>query len=322
VIATLERAVKRWHRAANGRINFGVGPSLPSKCSTEFLEACGRISREYEAPFQTHLEESKAGAIGASQLYGKSSTSRLHELGLLGPRTLLAHGIWLDDHDMDLISESGSTVSHNPVSNLKLGSGIQPLPALLEHGCNVAVGTDGSTSADSQNLFPAMKLAAILHRVVDPNYDRWPTPAGAFRMATLNGARAACFDGEIGAIRPGLKADLVLLDFQSTFFYPRNNLQNQLVLSESGASVRTVIVDGEMIVENGKLTKVDEAALLEEAAEIGERIATEIAGPYSFVRRIEPYVRQAFFNTTRQVWPVNYYASDSYQKLPETSPRS
>jgi imidazolonepropionase-like amidohydrolase len=138
-------------------------------------------------------------------------------------------------------------------------------------------------------------------------------------MATLNGARAACFDGEIGAIAPGLKADLVLLDLRSTFFYPRNNLLIQLVLSESGASVRTVIVDGEIVVENGRLTKVDEIALLEEAAEIGERIATEIAAPYSFVRRIEPYVRQAFFNTTREPWSVNAYASERYRDLPAMS---
>ena len=177
VAATLERAVRRWHGAENGRINFGVGPSVPSKCSTAFLEACGRIAHDHAAPIQTHLEETKSGALGARQLYGQSSTARMAELGLLGPRTLLAHGIWLEPSDMDLLAESGSTVSHNPVSNLKLGSGIQPLGDLLERGCSVAIGTDGSASADSQNLFPSLKLAAILHRVVDPNYDRWPGPA-------------------------------------------------------------------------------------------------------------------------------------------------
>jgi cytosine/adenosine deaminase-related metal-dependent hydrolase len=315
VIALLKRMIDRWDGLENGRVKIGIGASAPGRCSTNFLEACARMVSELSVPFQTHLEETKASAVTARQQYGKSSTRRLYELGLLGPRSLLAHGIWLDEDDMNLIAETRSTISHNPISNLKLGSGIAPVLTLSERGCNVAIGTDGSASAESQNLFPAMKLAAILHRVVNPCYDRWPTPADAFRMATLGGARAACFEGQIGAIAAGLKADLVLLDLRSTFYYPRNDLLNQLVLSEPGTSVRTVLVDGRVIVDNGRLTTVDEDALLAEAAEIGERIATEIAGPYSLVQRIKPFVRQAFFNATRVDWPVNYYASEAYRNL-------
>jgi cytosine/adenosine deaminase-related metal-dependent hydrolase len=115
-------------------------------------------------------------------------------------------------------------------------------------------------SSDNQNLFGAMRLAAILPRVVDPDYDRWPGAADTLRMATLNGARAAGFDGQIGAVGPGRKADLVLLDTRSTYYHPPNDLVGQLVFCEVGSSVRTVLVDGRVIVEDGRMTMVDEQA--------------------------------------------------------------
>jgi 5-methylthioadenosine/S-adenosylhomocysteine deaminase len=315
VLATLRRALDRWHGAADGRIRFGLGPNLVTLCSTAFLEACGELARGGDLTFQSHLCETKAEAYTAQLRYGTSATAKMHELGLLGPRTVLAHSVWLDDQDIDLVAASGSVVAHNPVSNLKLGAGIAPLLKMRERGCHVALGTDGSASSDNQNMFGALRAAAILHRVVDPEYERWPSAADALQMATLGGARAAGFEGETGTIAPGRKADLVLLDLSATYYHPRNDLVSQLVHCEVGNSVRTAVVDGRVIVRDGWVTTVDEPALLAEADEIGQRVAIEMQGPASLAQRLAPYVRQAYLGATRALWPVNEYASDAYRAL-------
>jgi cytosine/adenosine deaminase-related metal-dependent hydrolase len=316
VLATVRRAVDRWHGARNGLLRFGIGPNLVTLCSQAFLEGCAELANSRQLTFQSHLCETKAEAYTAQQQYGKSATVKMHELGLLGPRTLLAHSIWLDDHDLDLVAQTGSSVAHNPGSNLKLGAGIAPVLQMRRRGINVAVGTDGSASSDHQNMFRAMQIAAILHRVVDPNDDVWPSAADALRMATLGGARAAGFEGQTGAIRPGMKADLVLLDLRSTYFHPRNDLVSQVVHCEAGSSVDTVLVDGRAIVRGGRVTGVDEDALLAEADEIGRRVAVEMQAPMSLVHRLEPYVRQAYLAANRVEWPVNRYASEAYRALP------
>ena len=314
-LATIRRAVDRWHGAAEGRIRFGVGPSSVTNCSDEFLEGCAQLSRERGVTVQTHLCETKAGARAALLRYGKSAAARLHELGLLGPRTILAHSIWVDDHDIDLIAETRSSVAHNPISNLKLGDGIAPVLKMRARGCNVALGTDGSASSDNQNLFGPLRVAAILHRVVDPNYDRWLSGADVLDMATANGARAAGFEGQTGGISPGKKADLVLLDLRSIYYHPQNDLVCHVVHCEVGSSVTTVLVDGRVIVESGKVTTVDEAALLAEADEIARRVSSIMEDPTGLARRIAPYVRQIWIAATSGAWQPNQYASEAYRDL-------
>jgi cytosine/adenosine deaminase-related metal-dependent hydrolase len=316
VLATVRAAIGRWHGAAEGRLRFGVGPNLVTLCSEAFLEACGEMSRAGDLTFQTHLSETKAEAVSARQRYGMRATEKLRELGLLGPRTLLAHSVWLDDRELDILAETGSAVSHNPVSNLKLGAGIAPVLGMRRRGIPVAIGTDGSASNDSQNIFAPLRLAAILHRVVEPNYDRWPGAADALRMATLDGARAAGFADRIGRIAPGFKADLVLLDLAASYYHPRNDLLQHLVYCEAGSSVRTVLVDGRVVLDEGRVTTVDEAALFAEADEIAKRVAVEMQGPAGEVHRLEPYVRRAYFGTNRVDWAVNHFASDAYRSLP------
>jgi cytosine/adenosine deaminase-related metal-dependent hydrolase len=316
VLATVRRVVERWHGAADGRIRFGAGPNLVTLCSDEFLEACRDLCRERDLTFQAHLCETKAEAYTAQVRYGQSATAKMHALGLLGPRTVLAHSVWLDDADIDLVAATGSVVAHNPLSNLKLGAGIAPVLKMRERGCHVALGTDGSASSDNQNMFGALRGAAIVHRVVDPEYERWPSAADVLRLATVGGARAAGFDGQTGLVAPGYKADLALLDLRSTYFHPRNDLVAQLVHCEVGSSVTTVLVDGRVIVRDGRLTTVDEAALLAEADEIGRRVAVEMQGPASLARRLEPYVRRAYLAANRADWPTNQYASDAYRRLP------
>ncbi|MGH7264014.1 MAG: amidohydrolase family protein [Candidatus Rokuibacteriota bacterium] len=316
VLATVRGAIARWHGAADGRVRFGVGPNLITLCSEAFLEECGALSRAGDLTLQTHLSETKAEAYTARQRYGMRAAEKLAALGLLGPRTLLAHSVWLDERELDLIADAGAMVAHNPVSNLKLGAGIAPVAGMRRRGITVALGTDGAASNDNQNMFYPLRLAAILPRVVDPEYADWPGAADALRMATVDGARAAGFADRVGRIAPGWKADLTVLDLGSSYFHPANDLVRQLVYCEVGSSVRTVLVDGRVVLDEGRVTTVDEAALLAEADEVGRRVAAEMEGRAADVRRLEPYVRRAYLAANRAEWPVNHYASEAYRALP------
>lgn len=304
VVAVLADAAARWHGAAGGRLRFGVGPSIVHLCSDRFLERLAALAAERQLPIQTHLCETKAEAVTAWRWYGMSAASKLEAMGLLGPRTLLAHSVWLDDADIDRIAAAGSTVAHNPFSNLKLGAGVARLQRLRQRGCHVALGTDGSASSDNQNLFSVLRLAAVLPRVATAEYTEWPSAADALRMATLGGARAAGFEGQLGRIAPGYLADLVLLDRRTPYFHPLNDPVRQLVFCEPGSSVRTVVVGGRVIVDEGRVTTVDEAALLEEADAIAARIAREAEGRLGLTRQLEPYVRAAHLAACAAPWPV------------------
>jgi adenine deaminase len=135
-------------------------------------------------------------------------------------------------------------------------------------------------------------------------------------MATLDGARAAGFADVVGRIAPGWKADLAVLDLGPTYFHPANDVVRQLVYCEVGSSVRTVLVDGRVVLDEGRVTTVDEAALLAEADEVGRRVAAEASGRAAEVRRLEPHVRRAYLAANRAEWPVNHYASEAYRVLP------
>jgi cytosine/adenosine deaminase-related metal-dependent hydrolase len=237
-------------------------------------------------------------------------------VGLLGPNTILAHCVWVDDQDIEIIASTGGSVAHNPMANLKLGSGIAPVLRMRELGCNVALGTDGGGSSDNLNLFGQMKEAAMLHRVTDPNYEHWLGAADVLEMATANGARAAGFEADSGRLAVGQKADIALVDLRPGYFRPRNDVVAQLVFSDVGSSVTTVLVDGKVIVEGGRMTTVDEASLYAEADAIARHIGTELEEPLKRVQRLEPYVRQALFRADREPWPVNRFTTDAYRELP------
>jgi 5-methylthioadenosine/S-adenosylhomocysteine deaminase len=319
VMDVLRRAADRWDGAAGGRIRLGLGPSIATVCSDELLRACAELAGDRELPLQIHLSETKAEAYAGAHGQGKSSAARLAELGLLTSRTLLAHAIWLDDRDLDLIAAGGCSVAHNPVSNLRLGAGIAPLLGLRERGCNVALGTDGAASNDNQNMFGPLKLAALLPRVMSPDHDRWPSAADVFEMATVNGAHAAGFQRQIGRIAPGMQADLVLLDLRATYYHPRNSLLDQLVYSEVGSSVTTVLVAGQIVLKDGKITTVDEQALLDEADAIAQRIVRESTAAEASIRRLAASVGQAAGEASAAELSINRYASEAYRLPPRAA---
>src|SRR5262245_31896108 len=174
---------------------------------------------------------------------------------------------------MDLMADAGAAVSHNPLSNLYLGSGIARVPELLRRGVTVGIGSDGPNCGSTGSLFEIMKLAAVVHRTGEPRGDRWIGPRDAFRMATIGGARALGLGHEVGSVEDGKKADLVLLDAGAPAFVPLNDALWQLVYGESGRAVATVIVNGDIVFDGGRPVHFDVDALLEEAAATGRRLS-------------------------------------------------
>jgi len=211
--------------------------------------------------------ETKGQLITSEKDYGQSLIQYMNGLGVLSDHTTMAHCIWLTQRDMQLIAETGATVVHNPTSNLRTGAGVAPWTALRDHQVNVALGTDGIASNGSARLFEVMRTAALIHKVAEDDPDRWPHAGEILQAATRGGARATRRQ-DVGALEPGMAADLVLLRMDSYNFTPLNDVSNHLVYSENGASVDTVIVGGQLVLDAGQITGVDERAVLSEFREL------------------------------------------------------
>jgi 5-methylthioadenosine/S-adenosylhomocysteine deaminase len=294
------RALARSWQGADGRISVCLSPSAPHRCSDHMLELLAEAARADRLPVHTHLLETRPQAAVARRLYGRTMVEHLDALGLLGPGFLGAHAVWLSDNDLDRLVASGAGISHNPLSNLYLGSGIARIPEMLRRGVPVGTGSDGPNCGSTTSLFEIMKLAAVVHRLREPEGHRWLGPAEAFRMATLGGARALGLDRDIGSIEPGKKADLVLLDAETPAFVPLNDPVAQLVYGETGSAVWMVIVDGEIVVEGGRPTRCDPADLLAEAREIGVRLAERARPGLARAALLEPYLRETYLALVRE----------------------
>jgi guanine deaminase len=304
-----EEHVRRWDGHAGGRIRAAVSPTIPGQASEELLLGFGRIAREYGVGFHTHLAESKVQGIYAQRRWGTTIAGHLGELGLLNDCFCGAHSVWLTPEDIAALADAGASVAHNPASNLKLGSGIAPVREMLDAGLNVGIGTDGSMSSDNQNLFEAMRFAALIGSVRFPHDTAdWIGAADAFTMATTGGARLLGIADDLGAIAPGQKADLVLLRADSVHLRPSSVPLHSLVYVETGASVDTVLVDGRVVVEDGRVTTVDEDRLRSQAQQAAERIRGGNAGARLLAEQLNPYLAAACSAAVAEPFPVNRYA--------------
>ncbi|MGH7826615.1 MAG: amidohydrolase family protein [Candidatus Binatia bacterium] len=267
VLTVLERL--RGSRTLSGLM---LGPSSPMNCSDELLREVALLAEQLDLGIHTHLLETRLQSWAARKLYKKPLCAHLAEIGFLSPRLSAAHSIWLNEREMDLFASSGASVVHNPASNLKLGSGIAPIAKLKTRGVNVALGTDGGDTSDTYSIFEQMRLAAFLSRLVAENPDDWITALDALRMGTANGANAfPHWRGKIGQMKPGYRADLIILK-PSLRLRPLNDIVHQLVFCEGGQSVDTVIVDGTVVVEGGRLTRVDEESLIRRVEPISRKM--------------------------------------------------
>jgi cytosine/adenosine deaminase-related metal-dependent hydrolase len=262
-----------------------LGPSSLPRCSIELFEASVDLARRKEAGLHTHLLSAKSQVPLARMRYGGSTVAFLERIGAIQRWTSFAHAIWLDDDEVRRMGELDATVVHNPVSNLKLGAGIAPVPAMLRAGVAVGLGTDGASSNDSQNMFETLKGAAIVQRPVVPR-DEWPTALDTLRMCWDGGARA--MGQKLGHIAPGFRADLVLLRAGELRIAPKEQIANQLVYAELGRSVDTVIIDGAVVMSRGRIATVDAPVLLADAQRLIDGIWSTLSAREARFAEIAP----------------------------------
>jgi 5-methylthioadenosine/S-adenosylhomocysteine deaminase len=264
-------AVERFHRPDEG-ISICPAPSGPQRCTDEMLAGSAALAGELDLAIHIHVLETRMQAVSARRLYGRTLPEHLASLGFLSPRVSFEHGIWLTPSDIEIVAAHGVTIVHNPVSNMKLGSGICPVPELLQSGVNVALGTDGMCSNDGNDMYATVKTAALLHKLWEIDYERSPDAGTVWAMATANGAAAAGDRGGLGLIEPGRRADLVLLDLGTLPFTPLNDALRQVVLGSTTLAVDSVLVGGRWALREGVLTGLDEPTILAEARELGSEI--------------------------------------------------
>lgn len=264
IFPLVDAFVARW-RGRNRLLSPAAGPSSLPRCSTELFEASVDFVRSRGLRFQTHLLSAKSQVFVGLKRYGGSTVEFLERIGCLGEWASFAHAIWLDPREVTLMARSPATVVHNPISNAKLGVGTAPIVELRKAGGKVAIGSDGSNSADGQNMFETIKAAANVHRARH-RYDDWLLAEDVLDMCWRGGA--SVLGQRVGRLEPGYEADLVLLHTRSLFMTPKEQLAGQIVHSELGQSVDTVMIGGEIVFENGRFTRIDEAAIHAEAQEI------------------------------------------------------
>lgn len=243
--------------------------------SPELLVASRRLADAAGAIWTTHAAETRAEQALIGERYGRSVVRHLAALGVLDG-AVLAHGVWLDDEEIALLARAGATVSHNPVSNLKLASGVARVPDLIDAGVRVALGTDGAISGNDLDPWLALRLAAILHKGASLRAEAVPA-ARAWRMATLDAAAAIDAAGRIGSLEPGKEADMMLLDLARASAQPLFDPIMHLVFSASKADVTRVWVGGVEVARDGRLTRHDLGATLDEVAALAPRIAASLA---------------------------------------------
>lgn len=262
----LEDQLKR--RPAGGTVHWAVAPFAPQRCSLDLLAGCADLAERHDLGIYTHMYETRAQALMAREQYGDyggSFIGYVAEAGMLNHRFNIAHSVWITRDEMDRMADSNAGVVLNHNSNFKLKSGIAPTVDLRESGVRIALGCDNCSGSDVQNMFQSMKTYCQISAISEPELGPQITH-DAVRFATEGSARSACLDGTIGALKPGYKADMMLLDLNDTAYLPFNSACRQLVYTETGRAIDNVIIDGKIVVRDRKVTTIDEAALRDEVA--------------------------------------------------------
>ncbi|MBE9054104.1 amidohydrolase [Nostocales cyanobacterium LEGE 11386] len=252
----IEEAVRQFHRPDEG-VSMLVAPTGIQLCTDALFEGCIELSDRYHLCRHSHLLETRAQEKLAQEKYGCTAVEHLKRIGYLSDRTSLAHCVWLSDADVAILAQTESTVVHNPLSNLRLGSGIAPILKYRQAGVNVTFGCDGASSNDSQDLLEAIKIGSILHNVTDLDYQHWITPRQAVEMASLGGAKGLNMADKIGSLTVGKQADLVLYDLTNLSLLPRTDPIGLLVLGRPTNVVDSAWVNGKQIITDGKVTTIN-----------------------------------------------------------------
>lgn len=263
-----EAFVKDWHGAAGGRVQCWLCPMQVSSCSDELFRGAARIAERLKVGVLTHAAVATADVGLCVERFRQTPVERFHRLGVLGPNFLPTHMGWLTTREVRLLQEAGVSIVHAPSASMKCAYGSLSMgnfPEMMERGINICLGSDGPTASGFLDMFRTVHLAAVGHKEarLDPTVIR---PIEALEMATLNGARALLWGDQTGSLEKGKCADIVLVDLRRPEFIPLHpeTLLSHLVYAASGAAVETVLVNGRVVVEKGKVTTVDEGAVWEE----------------------------------------------------------
>jgi cytosine/adenosine deaminase-related metal-dependent hydrolase len=279
------------------RIRIQLAPANLHWCSDAALAALGESSARHEVGMHMHLDETAYQREYARRRTGGTAVEHLERLGLLGPRLTLGHGVWLTERDVERVARRSVMICTNPSSNLRLRSGIAPVNRFLGAGVRVGLGLDEAGINDDRDMLQEMRLALRLHRVPGMD-DGVPTSAQVFRMATEDGAATTPFTGRIGALAAGMAADLVLLPWRAIahpYLEAGTPVVDALVHRARAAAIDTVLVAGEAVLREGRVTRVDKAAALDEiAATLGAPRSPEEEHRRRLSRALMPHVRRFY----------------------------
>jgi 5-methylthioadenosine/S-adenosylhomocysteine deaminase len=272
-MAYVEKFVSRWK--GNALIVPAIAPHAPYTVSEDHLKAVRAFSDRTGAPIVTHISETKREVDDSIKAKGASPIDYLNRIGFLGNRVIAAHVVWPSEEELGLLKKIGVGIVHNPQSNMKLASGVAPVPEMLKQDLPVGLGTDGAASNNDLNVWEEMDTAAKLHKLIsrDPKV---VTAEEAFEMATLRGARALHLEKEIGSLEEGKRADLVIVDLDDLNQTPFYNIYSDLVYATKAADVRTVIVEGRVIMRDRRLLTLNEETIKADARRFRERIVRSL----------------------------------------------
>lgn len=250
-------------------VSFALAPHAIYTCDSEYLKIVSEEAKRLGVPINIHLSESKKEYDDSVASYGKTPTAYLDSLGLFENKTIAAHCVWMTDEDCDIFARNGVYAVHDPKSNFKLANGISPFRKMKERGVRVCVGTDSAASNNTLNMFSEMNFISLIHKGV--NSDCLAASATqVLKCAVETGAEALGTGG--GRIEAGRTADLVVMNLNYPSMRPANNYVSALAYSASGYEVETVIVNGDIVLENGKCTKIDEEEVYYNVEKITERL--------------------------------------------------
>lgn len=255
----------------NSKIKVYVSAHAPYSCSPDTIQLCVDLAKELETGLHIHLSETLEEDKIIRERYGKTGTEYLYDLQAFEVPVVLAHGIYISDSDIEILKNIKGGISHNPISNCKLSSGVCDVIKLRKNGINVGLGTDGIGSTTTLDMFEEMKTAAYLQKINTMD----PTSIKAYdilKMATIEGAKVLQLEDEIGTVEVGKKADLIIINKNKTHLYPENDLCTNLVYSANGADVDTVIVDGKILMQNRKLVSINEKLVRKNVAKVVKRL--------------------------------------------------
>jgi 5-methylthioadenosine/S-adenosylhomocysteine deaminase len=312
LLGCYEYLLRRWHGQAGGRLRAAVSCSAPQRVTREYFHALDRLSQEHQLPFYIHVLETKLQRVLGQEKFDQRSLIRyIHDEGLLSDRLNIIHGIWLDEADMDLIAAAGSVVAHNPISNLRLGSGIMPFQRLRSRGIPICLGTDEAIADDAIDMWAVAKLAGLIHNITGIDYERWPKASEVLGCLIGGGVRAMRHPQPIGQIAAGYQADLIMLDLDTLAFTPLNDLRRQLVYCESGSSVRMTMVAGEIVYKDGRVRGIDELAIRAEAREQAVRLRQDNRAARERAQQWLPFYRQMYLKAAQRDVGMSRWADDA-----------